>query len=77
MNEFYTVLTQVGLDKDAAARAGGPPIALATIHAGDGGGPDYYDQYDRDDDHAVHELPQKSFAVSQPCTRSRRVVRPS
>lgn len=56
MNEFYTVLTQVGLDKDAAARAGGPPIALATIHAGDGGGPDYYDQYDRDALEALVDL---------------------
>lgn len=56
MNEFYTLLTQVGLQKTAAAAAGGPPVMLATIHAGDGGGADYYDQYDRDALEALEDL---------------------
>ncbi|MCS4503911.1 phage tail protein [Arhodomonas aquaeolei] len=46
-NTYYTVLTQTGMDKIAAANAGGDPVELTTIHAGDGGGDTYYDDYDK------------------------------
>src|SRR5690625_4188749 len=48
MAEYYTILTDVGLAKQAAAQAGGDPVRLATIHAGTGGGESYYDTYGRE-----------------------------
>ncbi|NNC24257.1 phage tail protein [Salinisphaera sp. USBA-960] len=47
-NEYYTVLTNMGLNKQAAYLAGeAPKIELATVHVGTGGGATYYDDYDR------------------------------
>lgn len=46
-NDFYTVLTDIGKQKQADYQAGGPKVELATVHAGTGGGDDYYDQYDK------------------------------
>ncbi|ACL72702.1 MAG: phage tail protein [Billgrantia sp.] len=46
--DFYTVLTAIGMQKQAAYQAGGPRVELATVHAGTGGGDSYYEQYDRE-----------------------------
>lgn len=48
MANYYTILTHTGKDKVAAAMSGGPALQLAQMAVGDGGGPGFYDQYDRD-----------------------------
>ena len=55
-NEFYTVLTDIGKQKQAAYQAGGDKVELATVHAGTGGGDDYYDQYDKQALEALEDL---------------------
>ncbi|WP_176475693.1 phage tail protein [Halomonas salipaludis] len=56
MAEYYTILTDIGRAKLAAAQAGGDPVRLATIHAGTGGGDNYYDTYGREELEALDAL---------------------
>lgn len=48
MQKFYTVLTNVGLAKLAAAHVEGSAVKLQNMHVGTGGGSNYYDIYDAD-----------------------------
>ncbi|MGP9500267.1 phage tail-collar fiber domain-containing protein [Halomonas sp. AOP43-D1-4] len=59
MAEYYTTLTTQGLAKVVAALSGGPALQPHSMAVGDGGGPSFYDQYDRD------ALKQRSSLVNQ------------
>lgn len=59
MADYYTMLTTKGLAKVVAALSGGPALQPQSMAVGDGGGPNFYDQYDRD------ALKQRSSLVNQ------------
>lgn len=59
MADYYTILTSTGHAKVFAALSGGPALRLARIAVGDGGGPGFYDEYDRD------ALRQRATLVNQ------------
>lgn len=48
MSEYYTVLTNLGAQKVAAAITGGPALELTDLVVGDGGGGNFYENHDRE-----------------------------
>jgi len=64
MAEFYTVLTDVGANKLAAATAGQRgPVVPASVRVGDGGGGDFYDNFDRPALRALTAIPGEQFST--------------
>lgn len=63
MTQYYTVMTDVGLAKQAAANASGEPLLLRTLHAGTGGGADFYDQYDEPALRALTDLVGEAWST--------------
>ncbi|WP_417441926.1 phage tail protein [Idiomarina sp.] len=57
--DFYTVLTDIGKQKQATYQAGGPAVELATICAGTGGGDSYYSNYNKAELEALADLVDK------------------
>lgn len=48
MADYYTTLTNTGLAKVVAALSGGPALQPHSMAVGDGGGANFYNQYDRE-----------------------------
>lgn len=59
MTDYYTVLTTTGENKFAGASTGGPRVRPDRVAVGDGGGPDFYNSYYRD------ELKPRTSLVNQ------------
>ena len=57
--DFYTVLTDIGKQKQATYQAGGPAVELAKICAGTGGGDSYYSNYNKAELEALTDLVDK------------------
>jgi hypothetical protein len=63
MTQYYTVMTDVGLAKQAAAKANNEALLLRTLHAGTGGGEDFYDLYDEPALRAMTDLVGEAWST--------------
>ncbi|WP_343794959.1 phage tail protein, partial [Sphingomonas trueperi] len=60
--EFYTLLTDIGLEKLAYAQASNTAVSLKRMHVGTGGGSDFYESYNKDQLRSLSSLVDEKWS---------------